>query len=746
MFEEEIHLRDYLNVIVNWRWMIIALVVPIVLFATLKSFRYTPIYHAKARILIERMPPNIVSFADPNALNNFYWDPQLLETQINIIKSYAVAERVLEKFKMMDQTMKQPIQEQSLQKRWKQAISSIRKLFSQIPKLLGAPEPPPLSEAAKATVQKDRMVMAFLGMITITPVQESRLVDIGITSTDPEQAALIANTLVETYIEHNLEAKTATSRDAVRWLVEEVETARKKLADSETAMQQYKEQQAVISFEDRQNIVMQKLSDLNAAVNDAKIRYLALETQYQKIQGFKKGEIGTIPQVINNPLIQQLKIKLLSLETEYLEALKKFREKHPEVASLKSQLRGVQNQLAVETRRLVESMENEYELALAQQQALTEALEEQKRKALELNQKAIMYEVLKKEVESNRKIYNALLERTKETSITERLETTNIQIVDRAVIPTFPINRKGTRSILLAMIVGLVLGTTLAFFLEYWNDKITTPEDIKRYLDIPFLGIIPKVSVKHAPKIAVATTILTDPHSPASEAYRGLWAHVAFSGLDAESSSLKAESVLLITSAEPSEGKSCTVANLGIAVAQSGQKTLIVDADFRKPMMDQIFHLKDRKPGLANILMDYETDNGIGEVIQNTDIKNLDVVPCGKIHSNPSELLSLRKTGMIIKKLGEQYEKILIDSPPINVVTDPLILSQLVSGVILIFLAGKTKRNVVQHARDQLRDVGATILGGVINNVDVKKSRYRYYYYHMYHYPKYYGREKDKAA
>ncbi len=497
---------------------------------------------------------------------------------------------------------------------------------------------------------------------------------------------------------------------------------------------------------------MQKLADLTTATTNARIKRMTLESQYQEIRNFKKKELSTAPQVSTDPVIQQLKIDLLNLEREYLELLKKFREKHPNVTALKSQITGLRNQTEAEIKRIVASLKKNYEMALAQERTLTKALEEQKREALELNQKTIMYGILEKEVESNQKIYNALLERMKETRVTERLENTNIQIVDQAAIPNSPIAPRKARNILLAIVVGLLISITLAFFLEYWRDKIETPEDFKQHLDMPFLGIIPKVSVQHilphdkkaTKDVIVATIVLIDPQSGISEAYRGLRTHIMFSDFDEEALTHESGSILLFTSPEPSEGKSCTVANLGITMAQSGQKTLILDCDFRKPRVDKIFHLKEKTYGFADILMHSDAQNGVVEVIQHTDIQNLDVISCGTIPSNPSELLSLKKTAGIIKKLGKKYEKILIDSPPVNVVTDPIILSQIVNGVVLIFHGEKTRRNVAQHARDQLREAGATILGGVINNVDMKKVRYHhYYYYYAYHYPKYYREKED---
>ncbi|MCP4396612.1 MAG: polysaccharide biosynthesis tyrosine autokinase [bacterium] len=754
MYYEDIHLRDYLRVILKWRWMIVAVFVLVVIAASIYSFRQIPLYQSTARILIERSGPNIVSFADPNASNNLYWDPQFIETQINIIKSSAVAERILQKPELRRQIIHRPSPTASDTK--PVSTFSLTALMASVSKFLGKQESPPLSKNAQAAVKEEGVIKLLLGMIRVSPVEESRLVDVSVTSINPEQAALLANTVVEGYIEHNREARSAASRNAVRWLVNEVETARKKVAESETVLQQYKEEHKIIALEGRQSIITQKLADLSAALSQARIQRMAQESHYQELQGLRQKELNSVPMISRDPVIRTLKVTLLDLEREHLELLKKFREKHPNVAIVKSQITGIQNQIAGEIRRIVNGIKNDYEMAWAEEQILEEAMEALKLDALEFDQKTIFYEILEKEVQSNRRIYHALLERMNETSVTERLETTNIQLVDRATIPHAPIAPNNRRTLQMAAFLGAVLSIALAFFLEYWNDTISTPEELKQHLDIPFLGIIPKVPTssfrlaekKSMQENIVATIVQSDPQSSLAEAYRGLRTHITFTDICNEELPAKLKSSLLFTSAEPSEGKSCTVANLGITMAQSGRKTLIIDCDFRKPRIDRIFAVEEPCFGLANILMDHDTDISASVVnaIIKTTIPQLYLLPCGTIPPNPSDLLSLEKTRAIVTELEKYYDQILIDSPPINVVTDPLILSKFVSGVVVILHAGKTKRHVAERAVDELYKAEATILGGVLNNVDLKKAKYHHYYYSAYHYPKYYRKEEKKSA
>ncbi len=728
MLQEELHLTAYLNTIRKRQWIIITFFVIVVASVTISSFLRPPTYKATARILIEKETPNVLSFKEVLALDTA--DTDYYQTQYTILQSRTIAEEVLRRLGRMDQLgQAQP------------ARFSIRSLLSGL--LNAIRRRKPLSEEAQQRIRKQQAIDEFLySTIEIEPIKGSRLVDVSARSLDPELAARIANTLVEVYIEQNLEAKLNASKDAAGWLGKQLDAAQEKVAASETALQKYKEQHQIISLEDRQNIVMQKLSELNTAVNNARIKRIAVETQYHQIQEYVDSGANTLDSaalkklesislVINNSLIQRLKVELSTLEGELSELRKKFRPKHPTVIALNSQIASVRSRINAEIKSIMTSIINEFELAVAQEHELQAELEAQKREALDLNQKAITYGVLEREVQSNKRIYNELQQRTKETSVTEQLETSNIRIIDRADIPNYPVAPRKKLNIFLAMLVGAVLGTALAFFFEYLDNSIKTPDDVKQYLDIPFLGFIPKVAPNTLPATAKSpsadTIVALEPKSTASEAYRSLRTNVMFS-------SLEHGPLLLITSAGPTEGKSITVANLAITMAQSGSKTLIVDCDLRKPRMHQIFNIAGGEGGLTNMIANFGT-NGTRITVKRTKIANLDIIPCGKIPPNPSELLGSERTKFLLHALARKYDKILIDSPPVTVVTDPVILSQVAGGVVMVIRAGETRRDMVRRAKEQLQTVGAHIIGGVLNSVNLQQDHYYYYsYYHNYYY------------
>ena len=730
VFQEEVHLKDYLRIIKKRQWVIITFFVVVVVGVTISSFLQAPVYKATARILIEKDTPNVLSFKEVLSLDGA--DIDYYQTQYTILKSRTLAKRVLEELGLLQQALQtQP------------SGFSIRGMLSGSLMLLGLKEP--LSEDAQLRIKEQQAIDRFLTRtIRIEPIKGSRLVDVSAFSTDAELATKVANALVDTYTKQNLEAKLAASKDAVGWLEKQLEGSQAKVAESEASLLAYKEEHGIISFEDRQNIVMQKLSELNTAVNNARIRRISVEMQYKQVQEYltiteaettadAEDKLESLSQVINNPLIQKLKVELSNLESELSEQLKKFRAKHPNVIAIKSQIASIRERINAEVRQITISIRNDYELALAQEQEMLAALEEQKLEALELNQKSIAYGVLEREAESNKRVYDTLLQRTKETSVTEKLETSNIRIIDPATVPNYPVSPRKKLNIFLAMVVGLTLGVALSFFFEYIDNSIKTPDDIKHYLNIPFLGFIPKVAyngntpANRREGHPADTVVALDPKSTISEAYRSLRTNVMFS-------TLERGPVMLITSAGPAEGKSITVANLAITMAQSGSKTLIIDCDLRKPRMHRIFNIPGNQGGLTEMIANLGS-KGTRVTVKRTKIPNLDIIPCGKIPPNPSELLSSERTKILIEALSKKYDKILIDSPPINVVTDPVILSQIVGGVIVVIKASETGRDVIRRARDLLLNVNANLIGGVLNSVDMQKDSYYYYsYYHNYYY------------
>ncbi len=736
MFEEELNLREYWHVIRKRRWVVITLTFIIAVSVTILTFRQTPVYQAASRILIEKETPNILSFKEVLDIDTSHDD--YYQTQYKILTSRTLARKALERLELM-QKGAEPEAEAS--------IFSPQALIDWIQQHIGVQEPLALSADEEEIQREERIITNFLKAITISPIRDSRLVDVSAKSIHRKNTAMFANTLVDVYIEQNLDNKLSTTKDAVTWLSKELELTQQKLVESEAALHAYKKKHEIISIEDRQNIVMQKLSELNTAVNSSKIERAALESEYKKIQQYGVTKLDSIPAVMQNAFIQELRAELSSLERQLSELQEKFREKHPSVEALRTQIVSIRKRINSEVARVISGIKSEYDIARQKELDLITMLEAQKIDALELNEKSIKYKELQREVDSNQRIYDTLLQRAKEASISERLESSNIQIVDRAVVPVVPIAPNKKRNVIMGLLMGLAVGVAMAFFFEYLDNTIKSGDDIKQYLDIPYLGLVPKASEKnstdHHTRQAADIIVALRPKSNVAEAYRSLRTNVTFAMLNDPYLLPKQGSVFLVTSSNPAEGKSCIVANLGIAMAQGGSKTLIIDCDFRRPVMHKIFDLQDAEAGFADMLTNVKV-YGRRKGIKTTNIDNLHVIPCGKVPSNPSELLSSALARMLIGTLAEKYDNILLDSPPINTVTDPVILSRLVNGVIFVVRAGEIKRDVARRAADQLRSAEAPIVGAVLNSVDFQKDSY--YYYSYYYHSNYYGSQQQEKA
>ena len=483
----------------------------------------------------------------------------------------------------------------------------------------------------------------------------------------------------------------------------------------------------------------QKLAQLNAQVVDAEAIRVEAETRYQQALRLKGSPdlLDSIPEVLNNELIRQIKTMEVDLFKRMSELSKKYGRNHPQMVAIEAELKTLERRKQQEINRVINSLKNHYEVAVAKEESLKLALANQKKESLELNQKAIQYSVLNREVESAREMYNLLIKRFKETTLTEDMRTGNIRVIDQAEVPRSPVKPNKKLNLLLGLIVGLVAGTGLAFFFEYLDNTIKIPDDLKQHLKIPYLGPTPLIEVAGNPgdKGSLSTDLvcLHAPKSTASESFRGIRTNILFSSAEG------APQAILVTSPGPREGKTLTTTNLAVAMAQSGSKVVLVDCDLRRPKIHSLFGVS-RERGFTNLLVgNAELDT----TVISSQVPNLDLIVSGPLPPNPSEMLGSTRMADLLAELRKRYDRILIDSPPITAVTDSVILSKYVDGVVLVIRAGDTVREVAKNALNQLQAVCAHILGGILNAVDIGKDKYYYYYYYQY-YHYYYGDDGEK--
>lgn len=731
--EEEIHLRDYLKVIQKRKWTVISFFVILVTTVTISTFKMRPIYRSTVQILIEKENPNIVEFRQVMEVNAV--DLDYYQTQYKMLESRSLARQVIDSLHLQDhpEFSPKPGEDWSL-------TALLSGLFSDLLSSLEPAKPHPGGEAAAASIRDSRLINSFLGKLKVEPIRNSRLVNMSYQGYDPALITDIANTLARLYIEQNLQHKFSASQEATGWLSGELVNLKKKVEVSQVALQRYKAQHSIISLTPleegaqggKENVMAQKLAELTSELTKSRTERIGLETLYHQVQALSSRPemVESVPTVTGNSLIKDLKGQYVKLLGESSELSKKYGEKHPRMIQLDTELETIKEKIALEVKKIAKGIEIEYQVARSRENTLRQALEDQKREAMDLNQKAIEYSVLRREADSNQQLYDSLLKRMKEATLTTELKSSNIRVIDPAEIPETPIKPKKKLNLLLALITGLMLGVGLAFFFEYLDNTVKTPEEVERYLGLPFLGPVGRFRMEEGRASGNELIVLEQPKSNVAEGLRNIRTNLLFSSPEA------ARKALMITSTATSEGKTVLAANLAVVLAQTGKRVLLIDADLRKPRINRVFHI-DREPGLSNLLIGEAT---LDSVLRETEVENLRVIPAGPIPPNPSELLGLPTLERLLQEAWEKFDLILFDSPPVMSVTDPLVLASRLDGVILVVKGGYTPRDPIRRVISQLSDVNAKMLGVVLNNVDFRKERYYYQYYYRYYYS-YYGED-----
>ncbi len=732
--QEHIDIRDYLQVILKRKWSAITAFAIIVITVAIHSFTATPIYEAAARLVIEKENPNVVSIEEVMAVDSSGTD--YYQTQYRIIESRTVAREVIMRLHLNKSEEFFPKPKDGLISNIKNSIGEILDSWEDsVTSLLTTKNN---KTATDAFDEDSALVTEFIERIEISPIRNSRLVDVSFQAKDPVLATNIVNTLARAYIDQNLETKLLAAQDAVKWLHSRIEEERKKVEEAEQALLRYKERYGIITdfSSDVEKVTAQKLAELNTQVVEAESKRVEAETRYKQASALlgSPDMLDSIPEVLNNELIRQIKTMEVELYKRVSELGKKYGQKHPRMVAIEAELKTLQKRKAQEINRVIHSLRNEYRVTLAKESSLKTALAKQKKESLDLNQKAIQYGVLKRETESARNMYAVLIKRFKETTLTEDMRAGNIRVIDRAEVPEHQVKPRKKLNILLAVIIGLVTGIGLTFFLEYLDNTIKIPEDVKQHLKIPYLGPVPLFESEKEgnPGETMGPDLVSFhlPKSTASESFRGIRTSILLSSAEV------APQIILVTSAGPREGKTVTAANIAVTMAQSDNKVIILDCDMRRPKIHKLFGIS-REHGLSNFLA---SSSDVEGATVSTGIPNLDVMPCGPIPPNASEILGSKRMVTLLNTLRKRYTRIIIDSPPSTAVTDAVVLSKSVDGVILVIRAGETIRQMAKNGVVQFEAVGAPILGAILNAVDLGRDSYYYYQYYYY----YYGEDQEK--
>jgi polysaccharide biosynthesis transport protein len=714
----EPHLLDYLIILRKHQWLIAAFMLTVMTTVTIASFKTKPIYQAAARVEVDKESQNTLPFQGVN-YDEYVDMEEYIETQVKLLQSETLA---------------------------LQTINSLN--LGQYPEFGGA-SGPLLPAHAGSGVARPTILGTFLGGLTVKRVPNSRLIEVEFESGNPELAARVANGHVQNYIEQNFRSKYDATTQASGFLSQELEELRIKVEKSENARVAYERQNQIWLIDEKQNITTQTLGDLNKAVTDAQTGLAASEALYRMATS---GNVDLLPEVRNSPVIQDLTKRKSALDDSYTAALEQYGPNFPKVQRIAEQKREVDAELARAQKIMVGSIEEDYNTAHQHLELLQEALDRQKAESNELAEKLVEFHILEHDAESNKQLYDGLLQKLKEAGITAGLRSSNIRVVDPALVPTAPAGPQKARNILLGFLVGLVGGIGLAFFREYLDNTVKSPDDIESLAGLPSLTVVPSLPnssghhdrwphLRHRtePETVsgprVETLSHTQPKSQISEAFRALRTSLLLSQAE------HPPQVILVTSALPREGKTTAAVNLAVTLAQLGDRTLLIDSDLRKPGIRRALNLTiGKENGLSSYLAGVENLDEI--VFPHPAISNLATITTGPVPPSPADLLSSHRMRDAISELRRRFKFIVIDSPPIMAATDAVIVSTLTDGVLLVVRSGETPKEAFTRTRDLLTAVKSRILGVVLNAVDSGAPDY-YYSYRYYPYAYSYGYGED---
>jgi capsular exopolysaccharide synthesis family protein len=687
--ELAVTIRQYLYMAVKRRWLISSITLVFLVLGGVQTFLVTPLYRATVRIQIEREPVKIVESGTttPVELGN----SDFLRTQYELIKSRALAERVVSSLHLAED-------DNILKTRDISLLQLLTGIFR-----------PKLQNGSLAALQ-GRVAGILVQGITVTPVAGSRLVDLSYIDTSPSRAQSIANGYADAYIAANLDKRFEANAYAKSFLDDQIKQLKLRLEESEKAMLNFAEREKMVEVSDKASNAENNLAAANVASGQLIAERIKNEQLWRQVEN---TAAINLPQLLSNPVIELLRGQRKALETEYQEKLETLKPGFTSMIQISSKVREIDKQLAAEVKAIKNSLKAAYETTLGQENQMRSRIEELRSEVLELQKKGIQYNILKREAETNRGIYNSLLQRYKEVDIAGGVGTNNIFVVDRAMLPGAPAELNIPRSLLLSLVIGLSAGVGFALFLELLDDRVRAPEEIEELSGLATLGIIPRMDSDEE-----MLSALSDPRSSLAEAYRSLATALQFSTHSGLPRSIA------VTSAGPAEGKSTTALSIARYFAQMGLKVLLVDADLRKPSLHQTLQLNS-SIGLSNYLIGAKQPP---EVVQKTENPNLVFMASGPLPPNAADILNGPRLFSLVSLGTEVFDVIIFDSPPLLGLADAQLLASAVAATVFVVGAGEKGKGMIRSALRRLQLARITLIGTVLTKFDPKAVGYTYGY------------------
>ncbi|WP_168210623.1 GumC family protein [Persicimonas caeni] len=697
----------YWSLVKRYYWILVLAAIVGIVGAYLWTKQQPKIYRAQSKIIFHESKPNLfgrqierVEMLDPGGRWQF---DQFWNTQKEVFRSNWFAERVVENVGLLDH-----------------------------PDFLN-----PLP-GGKQRSREERLKAArekVMGMFKVSLQRDSRVAIVSVTATDPELAAKLSNGLADTYVEYTHEVQSGGLNQLVNWFDSYVSTKKKELDAAQNKLQQFKRKHNILSlsYEDRQNLTANNMSTVNEQLMKVRTELSSEEALLSQIRDMEKAEedMRAITALVENEALASLFDREAKLEQDLARLQTKYLDNHPEVQAVTNQLDTVREAIQEDIDRIRTAVENRVQVLRRHEGNLESELARLKKDVFALNELGVEYSQLKNDADSVQKLYETVLGRSSELNINSMYDSDLIQVLEHADVPEAPVGPNTPMNMALGLVAGLALGIGMMVLRDTLDTTVKSEEDVSRVTDKPVLAMLPELdrsvlkTLEPIGESPADTITHTAPKSSFAEGIKTLRTNLMFMAPD------NPPKLLLVTSPGPGEGKTLSSVNMAIAMAQSGQRTLIIDADLRRPRVHKALGVPSKEQGVSTVILDRIS---VDEAIQKTQVPNLEVMTCGEVPPNPSELLHSTRFHELVDELRGRYDRVIFDSPPLAAVSDALVLSQVVDGVLLILKFGQTQRELLRRSVEQLNGIGAPFMGVVFNEIGAGAAGYRYSYYYRYSY------------
>jgi capsular exopolysaccharide synthesis family protein len=702
-------LWDYWPILLRHKWLIVSAVIVALALGTIVALSAIPLYQAVGRIVINREGADSggLRSAVPDASESDDDYMVAMDTQTHVLESDAIARLVISKL----------------------GLDSNSSFVGKRAPAQNQPGDPVISEVHEIDNQRAAaLVSRFHQSLQVSSIPRTRLVEIRFSSPDPVLAAKVVNAVIDTYIEQNYKTHVEATTRTLDWLTGQLSELQMKVEQSQEKLVQYQKEHEILGIDEKQNIVTSRLDELNRELTAAEGERMQKESVYRLATSGDPDLLSNLEST--NPILK-LRSQEADLHRQIAEASAKFQPTYPKVVELREELAAVQADIEVEVGRLAEKYKKDYLAALEREKLLRASLENQKGAENKLNESAIEYSLLKRDFDTNRQLYEGLLQKLKEAGVMTGLRSSNVRIVDPALPPASPSSPNIPRSLMMSLLVGLIAGVSLAFILESRDDTVHSLEQARMVVALPSLGVVPLASranrlllrSKNNGRALPTAASASSPRSQIAEAYRALRTSILLSR------SGQSAKVLIVTSSLPQEGKTTTSVNLAAVFAQHGARVLLIEGDMRQGRISQALGLSS-EVGLSTVLgQDGDVESAIASV---PNIPNLSVMLAGPVPVNPAVMLDSPKMRSLLDVLRSKYEYVIIDTPPVLSATDAVLLSKLADSTVLVIRAGSTSKAALRRVYAILSHVEASIMGVILNAADTSDPDHYYYYSRRY--------------